>query len=224
MQEKECNIILDILPLYVDQVCSEESKRYIEEHMEYCASCKNEYEEMKQELVVPVDDDAGMIKKIRRRNRIEKGIIAGAVAITLAVVCYIFICFALAPRTNLSKEVINQVSVEQDAQGIWWLIKKENAVDVSRVGVRIYKEDGTLLVDTQNAKVNGNAAKEKNVEIELVFCGSLFSKMGHTLYDASDEEGGMEEKSVILGERWKDRVKSIFYMDGDRKIELWKME
>ena len=222
MEDKKCNIVLDLLPLYVDEVCSEDTKQYIEEHMKACEVCKKEYEEMKKELVLPVDDDSGMIKKIKRRNRIEKGIIAGVAAITLAIVCCILICFALAPRTNVSGDVLNQVSVEQDAKGLWWLTKRGNAVDVSRVGVRIYKEDGTLLADTVNGKVNENFSEEKNVEIELVFCGSLFSKIGHRLYDQSDAEGGMEEKSVILGESWKDRVKAIYYMDGNKRIDLWK--
>ena len=222
MEDKKCNIVLDLLPLYVDEVCSEDTKQYIEEHMKACEVCKKEYEEMKKELVLPVDDDSGMIKKIKRRNRIEKGIIAGVAAITLAIVCCILICFALAPRTNVSGDVLNQVSVEQDAKGLWWLTKRGNAVDVSRVGVRIYKEDGTILADTVNGKVNGNFSEEKNVEIELVFCGSLFSKIGHRLYDQSAVEGGMEEKNVILGESWKDRVRAIYYMDGDKRIDLWK--
>lgn len=224
MEEKKCDIVLDILPLYADKVCSEESKRYIEDHLENCEYCKKEYEQMKCDLVVPVDEDTSMIRKIKQRNRIEKMVVAGAVAVVFLGIFAIFIGYALAPRTNVNGDVTNQVSVEQDSQGIWWLNRRGNAVDVARVGMRVYKEDGTLLIDTVNGKVNGKFKEENNVQIELVFGGSLFSKWGHNLYDMSGSEGGMEEKSVILGESWKDRVQSIYYMDGDRKIDLWEMK
>ena len=44
MEDKKCNIVLDLLPLYVDEVCSEDTKQYIEEHMKACEVCKKEYE------------------------------------------------------------------------------------------------------------------------------------------------------------------------------------
>lgn len=222
MDEKRCALVLDILPLYVDQVCSEESRRYIEEHLENCENCKKEYEQMERDLVVPAEKDVSLIKKIKRRNRTEKIVIAGTVAIFFLILFAVFIQFALAPRINVNGDVVDQVSVKQDSQGIWWLNKQGNALDVSRVGMRVYKEDGTLLVDTVNAKVNGKVQEESNVQVELIFCGSLFSKLGHSLYDMSESQGGTEEKSMILGESWKDRVQSIYYMDGDRKINLWE--
>lgn len=223
-KENKCNIVLDMLPLYVDGVCSQESKRYVEEHLKECKDCEKEYEEMKENLVVPVDEDITMIKKIKKQNRMEKGIIAMAVAVTFAIVCFVFIEFALAPKTNVNKDVKNQVSIELDSEGVWWLSRKGNAIDVSRIGVRVYKEDGTLMIDTVKGKVNGNFQGESNVEVELVFCGSLFSKWGHQLYDESETKGGMEEKGVILGEVWKGRVKAIYYMDGDTRIDLWQMK
>ena len=48
-----CNIIQDLLPLYRDGVCSSESVRAVEEHLETCAACRTVYEEMRQEPIVP---------------------------------------------------------------------------------------------------------------------------------------------------------------------------
>ena len=36
-----CNIIRDLLPLYLDQVCSEESKDMIENHLTECENCRD---------------------------------------------------------------------------------------------------------------------------------------------------------------------------------------
>lgn len=42
-----CGIAKDLLPLYVDEVCSQESKGAIEEHLSECQDCKNYYEQLK---------------------------------------------------------------------------------------------------------------------------------------------------------------------------------
>lgn len=40
MSKKECDIIKDLLPSYVDEICSEASKEWIEEHLADCEECK----------------------------------------------------------------------------------------------------------------------------------------------------------------------------------------
>ncbi len=43
----KCDVIRDLLPLYADEVCSEESKRLVEEHLCSCGSCKEELRVMR---------------------------------------------------------------------------------------------------------------------------------------------------------------------------------
>ena len=42
-----CNIIQDLLPLYIEQLVSEKSKIEIEEHLKECSQCTKIYEEMR---------------------------------------------------------------------------------------------------------------------------------------------------------------------------------
>lgn len=46
----DCEIILDMLPLYVDEVCSEESKKTVEAHLLGCESCRNALEQMRADM------------------------------------------------------------------------------------------------------------------------------------------------------------------------------
>lgn len=46
----ECNVIKDLLPLYVDECCSEESAKLVAEHLETCESCRKEYDLMRETL------------------------------------------------------------------------------------------------------------------------------------------------------------------------------
>ncbi len=41
-----CNLVKDLIPLYIDGCCSEESKKIVEEHIENCKSCKQLFEDM----------------------------------------------------------------------------------------------------------------------------------------------------------------------------------
>lgn len=43
----DCNVIRDLIPLYIDSCCSEESAKIVKEHIETCSACKKNYENMK---------------------------------------------------------------------------------------------------------------------------------------------------------------------------------
>lgn len=42
-----CNIVKDLIPLYIDGCCSEESKKVVEDHIRECDDCKKLLEDMK---------------------------------------------------------------------------------------------------------------------------------------------------------------------------------
>lgn len=42
----ECNVVKDLIPLYIDDCCSKESAKIVKEHIENCHSCKELYESM----------------------------------------------------------------------------------------------------------------------------------------------------------------------------------
>ena len=44
----DCNVIKDLLPLYVDECCSEESTSLVAEHLDACASCRRIYDQMRE--------------------------------------------------------------------------------------------------------------------------------------------------------------------------------
>lgn len=50
----ECDIVQDLIPLYIDNVASEASEKLIVSHVETCSECKDFLEEMRNPLVLPV--------------------------------------------------------------------------------------------------------------------------------------------------------------------------
>lgn len=50
MNDVKCTIIQDLLPLYVDKVCSEDSAELIANHLQSCQECKRIYVEMTADI------------------------------------------------------------------------------------------------------------------------------------------------------------------------------
>ncbi len=48
MMSKECSIVRDLLPLYVEQMVSAETGEFVKEHLNGCEGCREAYERMKQ--------------------------------------------------------------------------------------------------------------------------------------------------------------------------------
>lgn len=89
----DCKIVQDLLPLYHDGVCSEESRKLVEAHLAECENCKRMLEEMDGEWVLPevVQDELKPLEEINKvvkkgkRRALFKG-----VAITMAVIVLLF--------------------------------------------------------------------------------------------------------------------------------------
>ena len=46
MSKISCDIIQDMLPLYYDEVCSADSRKMIEEHLQECEKCSNIFQKV----------------------------------------------------------------------------------------------------------------------------------------------------------------------------------
>lgn len=81
-----CKIIEDILPLYHDGVCSQESRAMVDEHLMQCESCKAVLNGMMAEIEVPqkAADDKKMLEALKRTWNKRK-ILAGTAC--AAAVC-----------------------------------------------------------------------------------------------------------------------------------------
>ena len=75
--KNNCEIIRDLLPLYCDNVCSEASKKLVEEHIDECAECRNEALKIKSEFSSKhIDEEktkSQIFKKIKKSRRACRG-------------------------------------------------------------------------------------------------------------------------------------------------------
>jgi len=93
-----CEIIKDLLPLYYDAVCSNESKAVVEAHLAECGNCKAELLSMSE--TISMDDmkqnlnEAKTLKELSKKWRkgklksFLKGVIIAAVVIAAIIVLF----------------------------------------------------------------------------------------------------------------------------------------
>ena len=72
MNKINCNVIKDILPLYVDDLASEDTKALVESHLKKCDSCMEEYRKMANVLQMPIECVTEPIEKLQKKWRSEK--------------------------------------------------------------------------------------------------------------------------------------------------------
>lgn len=127
-----CGIIRDLLPLYIDDVCNDESKQAVKAHLSECENCRSYYESMKStEGFIAKENDnsedmkmANSLKNVKLRiNKKIRNIVLCSVAAVLLFVIGFNVLFSAA-----IKEVPPQdVSVSADVYPLEELI--ENPAD-----------------------------------------------------------------------------------------------
>lgn len=92
-----CDMIQDLLPLYLDGVCSEESKKAIEEHLAECSDCKAFYTTMHEagEMEVGMHNADRERQKVASFQAVKKKMFKNQILVsTSAVAILILIAFA----------------------------------------------------------------------------------------------------------------------------------
>lgn len=101
MNKISCNVIGDLLPLYVDGAVSEDTKKLVEEHLAVCEDCKKTAEEMGKELVLPVHETVRKaetsflqkMKKTWKKRKIRTAVISVVGTATVILGSYVALTF-----------------------------------------------------------------------------------------------------------------------------------
>ncbi|MDD6037993.1 MAG: zf-HC2 domain-containing protein [bacterium] len=84
----KCGIIKDLLPLYVDHVCSDESKELIEEHLLECNNCKSYMDSLRksQDVEYAAYDEEKERRKVKMMLGMKKKIVSGNILVVIITV------------------------------------------------------------------------------------------------------------------------------------------
>lgn len=68
----KCNIIQDILPLYVENIVSDDTAEFVKEHLETCAECQHKYEQMKEPEVNHTSVEVAPLVNLKKKMLVKK--------------------------------------------------------------------------------------------------------------------------------------------------------
>ena len=189
----DCNIIQDLLALYHDGVCSEESREAVEQHLAECEKCRNTARLLgNTEIEDNISAEAGGV--IRNHNKKQRRKII--IIITAAIVILLFVVFfwVIKPRiemNNLICEVLPEVG--------------ESAEYFTQYDIA---DDSLVMTDIGNISIGlpaGYELKDTNVQDIVIYCDKNNIELGVTVntcatnmedmslfdrdsYDVSDEQ------------------------------------
>ncbi len=86
--KNECNIIRDLLPLYVENIVSSDTAAFVEEHLKCCEACRKEYETSKEPQATQKISDAAPLLKLSRKMKVRK---IQTIALTAIFVIALFV-------------------------------------------------------------------------------------------------------------------------------------
>ena len=130
MSKQNCELVRDLLPLYAENMCSEESRRVVSEHLAECPSCLEQLKKMNTDISVHADNDISAIRRIKKRLLIERIGITAAVTLAALLALWFFWIFMVATTTPMhydSEQLQGNVMVEEDDNGDLWLVLENDA-------------------------------------------------------------------------------------------------
>lgn len=195
-----CNMIRDLLPLYIDDVCSEESKTAVEEHLAECGECRKIYASMKEacgteEDLCEENCDTGFEQKKADSFRTVKKKIFKKQIIT-AVIAVVVLLIAGFSTVNI-------------LQGKTEVVQDEGNLSVSMT-------DGNLVGRLQGSR-------ESNIEIKRVILtingqehSYLFFCVSETKWDAIATGSELfSEFTLCESDKGAADIDAVYYFTGD---------
>lgn len=140
----ECNMIKDILPLYIEDMVSDDTAEFVKEHLEKCDACRTELENMKNPgklepaVTNTQEDGSAPFRALKRRwNKRNLIVISTTVLITALAVLLgsYFIGSGFSKRTDV---VLADYSVSEDGTELTFY----TSVPTSMGYIRGFKDHG----------------------------------------------------------------------------------
>ena len=144
MNKKDCKIIQDLLPSYSDDITSQETNNYIEDHLKNCVECRDTLKNMNKEIELNENIEQTKELKYLRGFKNRRNII-----VVLSILFTICLCIGI---------LLVRVSLNPDRFNVEWMYMSNNELNIY------------LNTDYSNIVVTGeveNNEKRKEVIIKV---------------------------------------------------------
>lgn len=144
----KCNIVKDLLPLYVEDVTSQDSNKIIEEHLKECEECKKHYEKLKDGSFIEElkEEQVNEENPKKTMKTIKKKIILGklffALISAIVVIITLFSTYSYMNNKIVPIQYDNNISVIERNGNIYAVLKNNTYINAKSKSVEITNEEG----------------------------------------------------------------------------------
>ena len=117
MKKMNCNIANDLIPLYIDDVISADSKEMLEDHVSCCRKCQQTIKKMQQDIPMMEDRDFNPFKKLRKKILIRTSVIV--LVMLLLYGAFLFCDLTVLPVFYYGPTLRNDLSVIETEEGLF---------------------------------------------------------------------------------------------------------
>ena len=157
-----CGIIKDLLPLYIDDVCNEESRKAVQAHLSECAACRTDYETMKETgCFAEKENDSGEDRELAAslksvKNRINQRLFRIIMCAVAAVLVFIG-GYHLLFNAAIKDVALEDVSISANVYPFHELIENQTgqAVDADTAIISADENDNSTLVALRIPEIGG---------------------------------------------------------------------
>lgn len=191
-----CNLIKDLLPLYHDGVCSDDSNEIIEQHLSECPACKEYFEEMcktDEVVLIPQDSDreiqkAASFRAVKKKLR-QKQILMLVVFVVVLMTAFLTIVGVLKNSTDI--------------------VEYNDNISVSMV-------DGSLVGRLKGSQYDCLEIKQVTAVIDGEKQNCLFFCLSDTKWDdLTTSINVFSEYTLCSSDKSADEVNRVYYFTGD---------
>lgn len=109
-----CDIIRDLLPLYAENLVSEDSRKLVDDHLCTCDPCTKQLGILKKATAIPIEVETKSLKRVENTLRRRRVLTVAAALMTALAVLVSGIVFMTAPVFLTAEQAIEGVELRED--------------------------------------------------------------------------------------------------------------
>lgn len=212
MNKTTCAVINDLLPLYTDNVCSDDSRTIVAEHIAECSKCRGAFEKMNRHLDVDPDEDIAVIKRIGRRILIERIVVIAAISIFTIIAAVLLGLLVFTTDCSMCYyDIQNEVVIEEHSNGDLWMKRSDHACNSWYIMPTVFdsqwrsiSEEGFVASDTKYYAYTLRQRLSDKFFNNVLYC--------------------QEEYTYLFNIHEKAQIEAVYYYDdiNEEKHLLWE--
>ena len=113
MNDISCKAIADILPLYAENMVSDDTRALVDEHLAHCEHCRASLAALQAKPALP-QDDGNMLKKLRRKLLFQKAKWGAVACLTVLILLSLWGTYQHAPISLSAAEAVLSVKPAEE--------------------------------------------------------------------------------------------------------------